>query len=110
MKLKRNDNVVVVRGKDRGKQGRILSVDLKHGRLVVDGVNIIKKHVRPSPTVRQAGIVEMPASIDVSKVKLICPACSTAGRLAIRVIQFGEGGEDRRRKMRVCKSCNQEIE
>ena len=110
MKLRRNDNVVVVRGKDRGKQGRVLSVDPKHGRLVIDGVNTIKKHVRPSPTVRQAGIVDMPASIDASKVKLICPACSKPGRLAIRVIKFGEGGEERRRKMRVCKECDQEIE
>jgi large subunit ribosomal protein L24 len=110
MKLKRNDNVIVVRGKYRGKQGRVMSVDRKHDRLVVDGVNIIKKHVRPSPTVRQAGIVEMPGSIDASKVKLLCPACSKAGRLAIRIIKFGEGGEERRRKMRVCKACNQEIE
>ena len=52
MKLKRNDTVVVVRGKDRGKQGRIISVDSKHDRLIVEGVNVIKKHVRPSPTVR----------------------------------------------------------
>ncbi len=110
MKLKRNDTVVVVRGKDRGKQGRIISVDSKHDRLIVEGVNVIKKHVRPSPTVRQAGIVEIPGSIDAAKVKLVCPTCTKVSRLGSRVIRFDEGGESRRRKVRVCKACDAEIE
>ena len=110
MKLRRNDDVVVVRGKDRGKRGRVMSVDPKHSRIVVEGVNVIKKHVRPSPTVRQAGIVEIPGSISTAKVKIICPACAKSSRLGFRVIKFDEGGETRRRKVRVCKACDEELE
>ena len=110
MKLRRNETVVVVRGKDRGKQGRVITVDPKHARAVVEGVNVIKKHVRPSPTVRQAGIVEIPGSVDVGKLKLVCPACGKSARLGFRVIKFDEGGESRRRKIRVCKGGEEELE
>ena len=110
MKIRRNDTVLVVRGKDRGKRGRVLQAFPERKRILIEGVNLMKRHVRPSPTVRQAGIVEQPGKIAISNVKLVCTKCGKAVRIGLRVIHMEEGGEAKRRIVRVCKSCNEEIE
>src|SRR6185503_6072513 len=80
--VRRNDNVVVTAGRDRGKQGRVLKVVPDRNRVVVEGVNVIKRHTRPNPQRNIKGrIVEREASLNVSNVQLVCPACGKPTRI-----------------------------
>lgn len=97
MKLKTNDKVIVISGKDKGKKGKIIRTIVKDDRVVVEGVNIIKKHQRPSQKF-QGGIIDRPAPLPVSKVMLICPACGKPARIGRRLEE-----EKRRRYCRKCK-------
>ena len=110
MKIRRNDNVLVLTGKDRGKTGKVLGVDPGKGRITVEGVNFLKKHVRPNPAVRQAGIVERPGPLSISNVKIICPKCGKATRVGHELLQVQEGDSTRQQKVRVCKQCHQQID
>ena len=97
--IRRNDNVLVITGKDRGKRGRVLKVLPEKNRLVVEGVNIIKRHTRPNPQKNvKGGIVEREASLHASNVQLVCPECGKATRIGRRVL--GDG-----RKVRICRKC-----
>lgn len=102
-KIVTGDDVVVIRGKDRGARGRVRKNLPREDRVIVEGVNIVKKHQRAIPGVRQAGIIEMEAPLHVSKVMLICPHCGKPTRVGFR---FTESGE----KVRYCKKCQQTIE
>ena len=110
MKIRRNDNVLVTAGKDRGKTGKVLGVNPVKGRITVEGVNFLKKHVRPNPAVRQAGIVERPGPLSISNVMLICTKCGKATRVSHETLQVQEGDSTRRQKVRVCKQCHQQID
>lgn len=110
MKIRRNDNVLVIAGKDRGKTGKVLGVDPTKGRLTVEGVNFLKKHVRPNPALRQAGIVERPGPLSVSNVMLVCTKCGKPTRIGHAILQVQEGDSPRRQKVRVCKQCQQHID
>jgi large subunit ribosomal protein L24 len=103
MKIKRGDNVVVIRGDEAGVQGTVQRVIPDHSRVVVSGVNIIKKHQKPVQTggrsKTQPGIIEYEAPIHVSTVKLICPSCGEPTRVGYA---FDEGGA----KVRICKRCD----
>ena len=110
MNIRKNDTVVVLRGKDRGKRGRVLQVDLTKRRVIVEAINLIKRHVKPNPNIRQAGIVERPGSLAVSNLKLICTKCGKPSRVGHRILPAAEVGEARARKVRICKSCNEQIE
>lgn len=110
LKIRKNDTVAVVRGRDRGKTGKVLSVVTKHGRVVVEGVNIIKRHVKARPDLRQAGIVQQPGPLPVSNVKLVCNKCGKATRVGFQVLRVQEGAAMTRRSVRVCKQCKQQIE
>ncbi len=104
--VKRNDNVLVITGKDRGKAGVVRQVVTKSGRVVVEGVNIQKKHQRPTQQAGvpvPGGIVQREAPIDVSNVMVICKSCSKPTRTSTRVRQDGV-------KVRVCKKCNADID
>lgn len=103
MKIRRDDNVLVIAGKDRGKRGRVHRVYPDENRVVVEGVNIIKRHTKPTGTVRQAGIVEREAPIHVSNVMLVCTKCDRPTRIGFRII---EGGS----KVRICSSCHEVID
>lgn len=97
--VKKNDKVVVLTGRDRGKQSRVIEVDPKYGRVRVEGVAVVKDHIRPNPTRGiQGGIVEKEALINVSNVMLICPSCSKPTRIARHEEKEG-------RKVRSCKKC-----
>ncbi len=109
MNVHRNDQVVVITGKDRGKRGRVLEADPKQARVLVEGVNVMKRHVRPTATMRQAGIVEKPGFMAVSKVMVICDKCGKATRVAHQVLQLQEGGATQRDRVRICKRCKQQI-
>ena len=103
MKIRKNDNVLVIAGKDSGKKGKVRFVYPKKGRLVVEGVNFIKTHSRARAQVRQAGIIEREATIDASNVMLLCDRCSNPVRVGARILEDG-------RKVRVCRSCDEVID
>jgi large subunit ribosomal protein L24 len=97
--IRKNDNVVVLAGRDRGKRGRVLSVRSETGRLVVEGVNLVKRHTKPNPQRNvKGGIVEREGTIHRSSVQLVCPECGAPTRVGRRVL--GDG-----RKVRVCRKC-----
>ncbi len=100
--LKKNDRVQVMAGKDKGKVGKILAIDLKKGRAVVEDANIVKRHTRPGPGT-QGGIVEKPASIHISNLQLICPKCTDPVRIGFKLLEDGK-------KVRVCRKCGEIIE
>jgi large subunit ribosomal protein L24 len=97
--IRRNDNVVVITGKDRGKRGRVLKVVPAKNRLVVEGVNFIKRHTKPNPQRQvKGGVVEREASLHASNVQVVCPECGKPTRLGRRIL--GDG-----RKVRICRKC-----
>ncbi len=97
-KLKTGDTVFVIAGKDKGKIGRILRVFPKEDRAIVEGVNRIKKHVKPTPRNPQGGIIEVFGKIHISNLMLVCPKCNKPTRVGIKIL------EDKR-KLRYCKKC-----
>jgi len=101
-KIKRDDEVVVIAGKDKGKRGKVVSV--LEGRVVVTGVNLVKKHVKPNPNRgEQGGIVEREASLDISNVALFNQATQKADRVGYKVLEDGE-------KVRVFKSTGEVVD
>jgi large subunit ribosomal protein L24 len=97
--IRRNDNVVVITGKDRGKRGRVLKVVPGSNRLVVEGVNFIKRHTKPNPQRQvKGGVVEREAALHASNVQLVCPECGKPTRLGRKIL--GDG-----RKVRICRKC-----
>ncbi|MDP7033702.1 MAG: 50S ribosomal protein L24 [Planctomycetota bacterium] len=101
--VRRNDQVVVLSGSNVNKRGRILRVDRQRGKVVVEGVNYIKKHIRPSRQHPRGGIVEIEAPIHASNVMLICPDCSKPTRVMRVAEAQGKDG------VRICKKCHQKI-
>jgi large subunit ribosomal protein L24 len=98
--VRKNDNVLVVTGKDRGKRGRVLKVLPSRNRLVIEGVNFVKRHTRPNPQRNiKGGIVEREGSVHASNVQLICPECGAPARIGRQLL--GDG-----RKIRVCRKCD----
>src|SRR3954464_10388934 len=102
--IKKNDEVYILRGKDRGKTGRVLIVIPKDLRVVVDGIQMIKRHTRPNPQRNiKGGIVEKEAPIHVSNVALVCKSCKDHTRVASKILSDG-------RRARACKKCGSTIE
>ena len=97
--IRKNDNVLVITGKDRGKRGRVLRVLPDKNRLIVEGVNLIKRHTKPNPGRNiKGGLVEREAPLHASNVQVVCPECGKATRLGRRIL--GDG-----RKVRICRKC-----
>ncbi len=117
MKLKRNDKVIVIKGKDRGKAGKILRVLGEENLVVVEGINLAKKTTRPNRRNPKGGVVEFPAPISASNVQLICSHCGKKTRIGYRLTKGGQrsvkdgsaclvGGQiSGRRKERICRKC-----
>lgn len=101
MKIKKNDIILVISGKDRGRKGKVIEAFPKQGKLFIEGINLRKKHVKPKKSGEKGQIVETPAPLDASDVKLICPKCGKAVRTGYKL----EG----KKKYRVCKKCGQEV-
>lgn len=101
--IKKEDTVLVTAGKERGKKGRVLSVRPSKSQLIIEKVNIIKRHMKPSRKYAQGGIIEKEAPIHVSNVILICPKCGKGTRIANLVMESG-------RKVRTCKKCREVID
>lgn len=102
-RIKRDDLVLVIAGKERGKQGQVHEVFAAKQRVVIQGLNMIKRHQRQRTERTPAGIIEKEAPIHVSNVKLICRACQQPTRVGYRARPDGV-------KVRVCKKCNQDID
>ncbi len=97
--VKKNDQVLVTTGKDRGARGRVLRVLASEGKAIVERVNMIKRHTRPQPNKGiQGGILEREAPVQVSNLKVICPECGKPSRLGRKRLEDGRG-------VRVCKNC-----
>ena len=101
MNIKRDDKVIVLSGKDKGKEGKVLSVDPKAGKVIVEGVAFVTKHQKPRRQGQQGGIFQKERAIDASNVMLICPKCGKATRVAHKI----EDGK----KSRICKKCGAEL-
>lgn len=97
--VKKNDTVLILSGKDKGKKGKILRVNKKKESVIVERVNMIKKHTRPNPTKQvKGGVVEREAPIHISKVMIVCPECGEPSRIGKKILQDGT-------KQRFCKNC-----
>lgn len=103
MKVRKDDTVLVIAGRDRGKKGKVRFAHPKDKKLVVEGVNFIKKHARATGRVKQAGIIEQEAPITVSNVMLLCSRCNHPTRVGFRFLEDG-------RKVRICRSCHEVID
>ena len=101
MKIKKGDTVKVIAGKDKGKEGKVILVDQKNGRVVVEGINMVTKHVKPRKQGESGGIVKAEAPINACKVSVYCPKCKKGVRTKIRI-------EDDK-KIRVCAKCGEEL-
>jgi large subunit ribosomal protein L24 len=99
MKIRKNDQVLVTAGKNRGARGRVLRVLASSGRALVEHVNMIKRHTRPNPNKGvKGGILEREAPIQVANLKLICPECGEPSRVGRKRLDDGRG-------VRLCKKC-----
>lgn len=100
MSIKRGDTVQVISGDEKGRRGRVLKVIPMENRLIVEGINLVWKHQRPTRQLMQGGRIQKPAPIRRSNVMLVCPHCDKPTRIKMR---FLDGG----RKVRACKRCNE---
>ncbi len=103
MKIKRNDKVKIIAGKDKGKKGKVTKTIPKEYKVVVEGANVIKKHVKGKRSGEKGQIVSYSSPLDVSNVILICPKCGKETRVGYLVLKNEE-------KRRICKKCKQDIE
>ena len=101
MHVKTGDNVVIISGKDKGNQGKVVAVSPKEGKVIVEGLNIVTKHMKPRQMGQQGGIVKAEAPMYACKVMPVCPKCGKATRVGHAV---NEG-----KKVRVCKKCGAEF-
>jgi len=103
VKIRKNDQVLVIAGKDRGKKGKVRYAYPDKEQVIVEGVNMIKRHTRARGAARQAGIIEREASLHVSNVMLICSKCNRPTRIGLRLLEAGG-------KVRTCSSCHEVID
>ena len=101
--IKKDDKVKVLAGKDRGKIGKVLKVDRKKQRILVENINIAKRHSRPTAQNRQGGIIESEAPVHSSNVMLMCNKCVKPVRIKMQQLDDGK-------KVRVCRKCNEQID
>ncbi len=101
MKIKKGDQIQIIAGKDKGKTGKVLRVIPGNLRIVIEGLNLIKKHVKPKKGGEKGQRIEVPASLNISNVMLICPKCGKLARIGFKV--------NKNDKLRICKKCKSEI-
>ncbi|KKP93196.1 MAG: 50S ribosomal protein L24 [Parcubacteria group bacterium GW2011_GWC1_38_6] len=101
MKTKKGDTIIVISGKDKGKKGKILQVLPENNRIVVEGINLRKKHVRPRRQGEKGQTIEMSLPFQASNVKVVCTKCKKPTRIGYKLLKNGK-------KYRICKKCGQE--
>ncbi|MCK4839113.1 MAG: 50S ribosomal protein L24 [Desulfobulbaceae bacterium] len=102
-KIKLSDQVEVIAGKDKGMVGKVIKAYRDTDQVIIEKVNMIKRHTKPNMVNQQGGIVEKEASIDASNVMLLCPKCSKATRVGFKILDDGA-------KIRICKKCGESVE
>ena len=103
MRLRADDNVLITKGRDRGKVAQIQKILTRDDKLLVEGINMVSRHTKSSPTVRQAGIIQKEMPLRASNVMLICTHCNRPTRVKLRILADGT-------KARVCNRCKEVIE
>ncbi len=103
MHVRKGDVVVIISGKDRGKRGKIIRSEADKGKIVVEGVNVVKKHTRPQGKAMQGGIVDQEAPIPSAKAMLVCVRCNRPARLKKTLLKDG-------RHVRTCKKCGEVVD
>jgi large subunit ribosomal protein L24 len=103
MKIHKDDTVLVIAGKDRGKKGKVRFAYPRKKQIIVEGINFIKKHSKARGAVRQAGIIDLEAPLDVSNVMLVCSKCNKPGRIGYKKLEDG-------RMVRLCRACGEVVE
>jgi large subunit ribosomal protein L24 len=103
LRIKKNDTAVVLSGKNKGKRGRVISVNPSKEAVMIEGVNVIKRHMKPSKSNAQGGIIEKEAPVHISNTMLVCPKCSKPTRIGSSVLESDK-------KTRVCKKCKEVID
>jgi large subunit ribosomal protein L24 len=101
--IRKGDFVIVLSGDDKGKKGKVLKVFPGESKLIVEGINIVKKHTRPSQKMPQGGTVTIEQPLPMSRVMLICPACKQSTRVVRQEVSGG-------RRARVCKKCGEVVD
>ena len=119
MKIKKGDKVQIIKGRDRvkkdkkgekltkGNQGKVLDINPEKGRLVVEGLNLRFKHIRPKREGEKGQRIEFPASMNIANVMIVCPKCNKAARVGYKILDSDLKG---RKKVRICKQCNEAID
>ncbi|MEK7689010.1 MAG: 50S ribosomal protein L24 [Deltaproteobacteria bacterium] len=102
-KIKKNDQIMIIKGKENGKTGRVIKVDLLKGRVLIEKLNMVKRHAKPSQKHKQGGIIEKEAPLAVSNVMLICDKCKGPVRVGRKVLDDGK-------KVRYCKKCGEVLD
>lgn len=100
--IRKNDNVIVISGKEKGKKGKVLSVLFEKDRAIVEKINMVKRHQRPTQKLPRGGVIEKEASIHVSNLMLFCPKCNKGVRSGVKMEQDGK-------KTRTCKKCGETL-
>jgi large subunit ribosomal protein L24 len=101
--IKKNDTVMLISGDEKGKSGRVLSILPSKDRILIESLNMIKRHMKPSKKYSQGGIIEREAPVHLSKVMLVCPKCSKPTRIGNTMLENGK-------KIRSCKKCGEVVE
>ena len=109
MNIRKDDKVVVLSGKDKGKQGTVLKADPKNGKVIVSGVNVATKHQKPRKQGEEGGIIKVETPIYASKVQVICPKCGKATRVGHVVRKVTIAGAEKNKSVRVCKKCGADL-
>ena len=102
-RLKKDDQVEVLSGKDKGRVGKILRVNPSRNKAIIEKVNIVKRHTKPNPANQQGGIIEKEAMVDLSNLQLICPKCAKTVRIGAKFLDDGV-------KVRICKKCSEAVD
>ncbi len=102
IKLKKNDNVMVIAGKEKGKTGKIIRIDSQKNRVYIEKTNMIKRHIKPRSAQEPGGIVDKEGPINASNVQLYCQKCK-------KPVRFSVSANDKGKKIRICKKCGSEI-
>jgi large subunit ribosomal protein L24 len=102
-KIRKDDKIIVIAGKEKGKIGTVLKVDPEKERVIIEKVNMVKKHAKPSAQTAQGGIIEKEAPLNISNVMIVCNKCADPTRIGKRVLEDGS-------KIRVCKKCGEPMD
>ncbi len=103
LNIKREDTVVVISGKEKGRNGRVIRILPKKERVIIEKINIIKRHMKPSKTYSQGGIIEKEGTLHISNIMLLCPRCNKPTRIGNLILESGK-------KVRTCKKCKEVID